>query len=401
MNPASTLTLANGFPLPAAAPARRAHGAVSEGLRLEIVRDDEGLRRLLPHWDDLLERNATRTPFMRRDWMELWWRQFADDHQPLIGAAWTARGELAALAPLVIGPGAATARRHLRHLAFFGGLGEVVAEGLDLMARPGCEPALDTLLDRLLASAKSAWDTAHFSFLDLASPHLDRLRRALERHAAEVCLANEQQSPLIRFGEGGWEDYLMQRSANFRKKFRRLAATAERAHRVSLREARDPAQAAELLGVLMQLHGERWSAEQSLFLQPRTRAFHAELAARWCPAQKAVLLALDFDGRPVAANYAFVEGGKIWDYQGGWSTADIELSPGKLIMAENIRWAMRHGLKEYDLLPGDIEYKRKWAGEHRLVADLEAVNPSSLRARIFHSMRAVKRAISHLLPRTP
>ncbi len=413
MNPASALPFSHEvrravgalatpvFSAPSSSPAAVSiseTNTAAASLRLEIVRDDAGLQRLLPHWDALLERNATRTPFMRRDWMELWWRHFSKDHQPLIGAAWTQKGELAALTPLAIGPGVASTRRHLRHLAFFGGLGEVVAEGLDLMALPGCETALDSLLDRLLTTARGAWDTAHFGFVDLASPHLERLRRALDRHAAEVRLVNEQKSPLIRFDGGGWDSYIMQRSGSFRKKYKNLVAGSARSHTVTVREARDTETAAALLNVLMNLHGERWTPDQSLFLQPRTRAFHEELAAHWCPQQRAALLVIDFDGRPVAANYAFVEGEKIWDYQGGWSVADIAHSPGKLIMAENIRWAMRHGLKEYDLLPGDVTYKKKWAKEHRMVADLEAVNPASLRARIFHSMRAVKRAITHLLP---
>lgn len=407
MLPASTLPLTDEAPHEAETAARARVPATAKragqnpplsGLRLEIARDDAAFERLLPHWDPLLERSAIRTPFMRRDWIELWWRHFARDHQAWIGAAWSREGELLALAPFAIGPGSAPARRHLRHLSFFGGLGEVVAEGLDLMALPGCETVLDSLLEHTLAAARHDWDTAHFGFLDLASPHLARLRCALERHASEVSLVNEQPSPLIRFDDGGWDSYIMQRSGSFRKKYRNLVADSGKAHRVTVREAHNTAESAALLNVLLRLHGERWTPEQSLFLQPRTRAFHSDLAARWCPVQRAALLVMDFDDRPVAANYAFVDGGKIWDYQGGWSVADIAFSPGKLIMAENIRWAMRQGLREYDLLPGDVEYKKKWAKEHRLVADLEAVNPSSLRARVFHSMRAVKRALTHLLP---
>ncbi len=405
MNPVSALNLGDGLRLEPGqatpgqlAPAMSARRPASVSLSMEIIRDGEGLQRLLPHWDALLEGNATRTPFMRRDWIELWWRHCAADHQPLIGAAWTQEGSLVAVVPFVIGPGAAPARRHLRHLAFLGGLGEVVAEGLDLLCLPSHEASLSTLLDKTLAAACGDWDTAHFGFLDLASHHFARLRNALERHASEVRLVNQQQSPLIRFNDGGWDAYLSQRSSSFRKKYRRLVAESEKAHRLTVREARQPQEAAGLLEILMNLHAERWTVGQSLFLQPRTRTFHEDLVARWCPHQKAVLLVIEFDGRPVAANYAFVENGRLWDYQGGWSLADIAHSPSKLILAENIRWAMRQGLREYDLLPGDVEYKKKWTKEHRLVADLEAVNPASLRARIFHSVRAVKRTLSQLLP---
>lgn len=409
MNPTAPPLLAGDHRLePVLAPLLRAPARAAKGeafskdrVRFEVVRDDDSLQRLFVHWDDLLDQNATRTPFMRQDWLALWWKHFARDHHPFIGAAWNREGDLVALAPFVIGPGTAATRRHLRHLSFFGGLGEVVAEGLDLMVRPGWESVLDPLLDHTLKAADHAWDAAHFGFLDLESPHIAHLHQALERHACDVRFLNEQPSPIIRFAEGGWDTYIMERSGSFRKKYRGLVADSEKNHRVTVRDATHPAEASALLDILMSLHGQRWTAEQSLFLQPRTRAFHADLATLWCPRQRAALLVIEFDGLPVAANYAFVEGTKIWDYQGGWSVDHIQYSPGKLIMAENIRWAMRHGLREYDLLPGDIEYKKKWAKEQRLVADLEAVNPSSLRALVFHSMRAVKRAITHLIPGSP
>jgi CelD/BcsL family acetyltransferase involved in cellulose biosynthesis len=107
---------------------------------------------------------------------------------------------------------------------------------------------------------------------------------------------------------------------------------------------------------------------------------------------------MDFLGEPVAANYAFVEGDKMWDYQGGWKLEHVELSPAKLLNAENIRRAIAHGIKEIDMLPGDLEYKSKWTGEVREVLDLVAFNPQSVRARVFQSIRTVKRVIEKVFP---
>ena len=133
-------------------------------------------------------------------------------------------------------------------------------------------------------------------------------------------------------------------------------------------------------------------------MSPATRAFHAALLERWCADRRALLLVLEFDGQPVAANYAFRHGDRLWDYQGGWNPAFIDLSPSKLILAENIRRAMALGVREMDMLPGDIAYKRKWTDEHRMLADLEAVNPRSMRAAVFQAMRAVKRSLNQFLP---
>jgi CelD/BcsL family acetyltransferase involved in cellulose biosynthesis len=367
------------------------------GLRFEISRDEAGLKSLAPHWDRLLDSGAVRTPFMRWDWMEIWWRHFSGQFRPAIGAVWTADGEVVAIVPFMIGGGTVSARRHLRHLTFLAGLGEVVAEGLDLMVRPGFEPVLDPLLDRLFAAIREDWDLAHFGFLDTASPHYDRLRRAINRHASDLQEVNAQASPVARFDEGGWDTYLMQRTGNFRKKYKRIVAESTRDYTVTFHEAETAEQAVAMMETLTALHGERWTADQSLFLQPRTRSFHAELAARWAGQKRVMLLVMAFDGTPVAANYAFIEGARLWDYQGGWKVEHIELSPSKLIIAENIRRAMQRGIQEYDLLPGDLEYKNKWAKEHRFLVDLEACNPTSFRAKLFRSMRSVKRSISKLI----
>jgi CelD/BcsL family acetyltransferase involved in cellulose biosynthesis len=368
------------------------------GLAFEVLRDGAGMRRLGAHWDGLLDRSGVRTPFMRWDWAELWWKEFGGDYRAVFGAAWEADGTLAALVPLVIGPGNTATRRRLRQLAYFGGLGEVVAEGLDCMALPGREGVLEPLMDRVFGEIRRDWDMAHFGFADEGSPYFGALRRALERHGEEVREGNRQASPVIRLEGRDWTEYLMERTGSFRKKYRRISMIAGTERGMCFREARRAEEAGPFMEQLFELHGSRWTEEQSLFLSPRARAFHRGLAERWVGTERAVVLLMDFDGEPVAANYAFLEDGRMWDYQGGWRKEHIELSPAKLINAENIRRAMERGVREIDMLPGDVEYKSKWTRERREVVDLEAVNPESVRARVFHSVRTVKRALESLFP---
>jgi hypothetical protein len=45
-----------------------------------------------------------------------------------------------------------------------------------------------------------------------------------------------------------------------------------------------------------------------------------------------------------------------------------------------------------------LEYKSKWTGEVREVLDLVAFNPQSVRARVFQSIRTVKRVIEKVFP---
>jgi CelD/BcsL family acetyltransferase involved in cellulose biosynthesis len=365
---------------------------------MEVLRDGAGLSRLAPHWERLLNESAVRTPFMSWDWADIWWKHFESDYRAVFGLAWDEDGRLLALVPFVIGPGQASARSHLRHLSYFAGLGDVVAEGLDCMALPGSEGLVGRLMSLIFEEIRGEWDTAHFGFSDESSPFFETLHHALQRYGADDELTNRQASPIIHLGEKGWDAYLMERSGNFRKKFRRISAAATADHQMSFREPGGETDVAKMVDELFELHGGRWTEDQSLFLRPRVRAFHHELAKRWIADRRIALLVMDFLGEPVAANYAFAEGGRMWDYQGGWKAEHIELSPAKLLNAENIRRAMALGIREIDMLPGDLEYKSKWTGVFREVVDLHAINPNSVRARVFQSIRTVKRVIENIFP---
>ena len=379
-----------------AKPAVRA--ASNAELRLEVLRDREGMEQLASHWDNLLSKSAVRTPFMNWDWAEIWWKHFESDYKAVFGVAWGEDGRLVALVPFIVGPGQTSTRKHLRELAYFGGLGEVVSEGLDCMALPGHEALLGRLMGLVFESIRGEWDSAYFGFADESSPYFQTLHQALQKYGTGDELTNRQASPIIHLGDKAWDSYLMERSGNFRKKFRRISAAATAEFQMSFREPVGEEDVGHFVEELLALHGGRWTEEQSLFLRPRARAFHHELAKRWINERRVVLLVMDFLGEPVAANYAFAEGGKMWDYQGGWKLEHIELSPAKLLNAENIRRAMAHGIKEIDMLPGDLEYKSKWTGVSREVVDLVAINPQSVRARVFQSIRMVKRVIEKVFP---
>jgi CelD/BcsL family acetyltransferase involved in cellulose biosynthesis len=338
---------------------------------------------------------------MRWDWLELWWHHAADDAQIVISTARDANGHLLALVPLMIRPYGEGRRRHLRELTYLGGSGEIDADGLEAMVRPGREHLLAPCWDLALASVKYDWDIAHFSYLDRASPLTRYLTDALDRRGISRTEINPLPSRYIPLPQD-WESYAKTRSKNFRKKLARLNREAADRFKVEIRLPENAASASVMFRQLLDLHAERWSVSQSLFLQPRTQAFHNDLIQRWITLGRIVLMVMTFDGAPVAANYAFIDHGRLWDYQGGWRTDYAAFCPSKLILQANISLAMERGVKEYDFLPGPNPYKISWCPEQREVFDLEGFNQHSFRATIYTSMRTLKRAITSLLPvRTP
>ena len=68
----------------------------------------------------------------------------------------------------------------------------------------------------------------------------------------------------------------------------------------------------------------------------------------------------------IAAIFAFQYRDKLLYYQAGYDPAYSKYSPGLTLMALVIEYAISKGLKEYDFLRGDEEYKWKWTNDYRM-----------------------------------
>ena len=89
--------------------------------------------------------------------------------------------------------------------------------------------------------------------------------------------------------------------------------------------------------------------------------------------------------------YDFLYGRRLLVFQGGWAPELGMLAPGKLLTGYSIQWCIENGLREYDFLAGDADYKRAWSTDVRRLVDLELSHPRSVRAKAYTTMRAMKR----------
>jgi CelD/BcsL family acetyltransferase involved in cellulose biosynthesis len=105
------------------------------------------------------------------------------------------------------------------------------------------------------------------------------------------------------------------------------------------------------------------------------------------------MLFLEVDGEILAGRYDFAYGGKCWNFQGGWVPGHEKLSLGKMLLMEEVKWCVERGLNEYDFLAGEASYKDEWATGRRELARVEAINPHSMRGRLFFMLRRLKRML--------
>ena len=364
--------------------------AGEEVLSLEIIRTVERMRELEPWWDRLLEQSATRTPFLRWDWVSLWWEECRGTAELAVVVVRGRSGIPCAIAPLMIDHGDSTMSRPLRQLAFLGGLGSVCGQRLDFMVPRGREPQLTPILCKGLRTLECQWDRVRLNRLPAESPNLPHIMSALKKYGIGIGVLTRHPCRLLTI-PASWNDYEQKQSGAWRSKFRRRwkSLTGELGGRPLLAGADAPAD--KVTEALFELHRHHWPDGVSEFTTPESLRFHRRLAPRWIEEGRAWMPYLEVNGKPAAVIYGLIEGDEFFQYQMGWDPAYQKISPGKLAMRWCVERCIAAGLRVLDLLPGEFAYKEEWSDHQREVLDLEAFRESSLRGFLFRAFRCAKR----------
>lgn len=355
-----------------------------DALTLDLVRDEAGFFALEPFWDVLVDQMATRSPFLRWDWMRLWWEECGTGAQLVIAVLRDVEGVPQAIAPLMLARENDLARRHLVTLAFLGGFGDAHGERLDFIVPAGREDDLAPRLCGLLTLLREECDIVRLNFLPQESANTPHILAALEKTFVRAGVLNRHPSRVITL-PSSWQEIEARHSAGWRSNLRR------RSKAFAVRHMHWPVHAFD---ELCRLHACHFSAEVSSFTHPASIRFHRRLAECWMPQGRAIMPMLESGGAVVAAIYGFIERDEFFQYQMGWDDTFTRLSPGRVVLRSCIVESIRLGLRAFDMLPGDYEYKRQWSDATRWLLDLEAHNPSSWRASTFHALRAVRRRLA-------
>jgi CelD/BcsL family acetyltransferase involved in cellulose biosynthesis len=289
-------------------------------------------------WSALAE--ASGSVFATPEWTEVWWRHFGAGQRLRVGVARAAGGRAVAVVPLVRG------RTGPLRVVRFAGHGPADQLG------PVCDPNDMDLgaeaLRQAMAAMPGGWDVFVGDYLPGDQGWDARLGGTVLRRF---------ESPVLRFEGRTWDEYLRERSRNFREQATRRERKLAREHDLRFRLTTSAAELTRDLDALFALHGSRWSAGSNF---SRVEAFHREFAAVALARGWLRLWRLDLDGRTMAAWLGFRFGGAESYYQAGRDPS-AEGSVGFVLLVHTIRSAREDGVQEYRFLRGDEEYKGRFA----------------------------------------
>lgn len=316
-------------------------------LKLQLLDYEGALSELKGAWQQL-HREAEAPPFLRWEWMSLWWDVYRARGDRLHLIAIRAGNELVALAPFYLQQEQGDCLRFL-------GTGEaereeVCSEYLDLMIRPGYEARSYELIAEFLLSTARRWQWIRFDRV-LPDAHLDRLIRRLGKRCAVL---SEPMGWRYRISlPPAYDDWLQQLSASARSKLRKCERKFLTLSGYDAETPETPDEAERVLDELSRLHAARWSrrGHSGVFAAPRFNAYHRQLCRMLAGDEALQLRLYTIADVPVAGFYGLRDHGTTHYYQSGF---DIErfgrFSPLFVAHCREIAAAIERGDKYYDFM---------------------------------------------------
>jgi CelD/BcsL family acetyltransferase involved in cellulose biosynthesis len=305
-------------------------------------------------WSTLVTADPAGTFFHTPQYLKLYWEEFGAESDHLLLAFAEEDG---------VPVGAAAFELAGTTLRFLGGT--EVTDYLGLVALPEAQPAvakeLFAGLDRL--------DT--WTELDLRGQPVDRgwlglLAEAARAQGFDVEVAEEPNgvAPFLPL-PGSYEQYLGRLPAKLRheikRKARRLEAEAGPWH-ICL-ATQDNLE--EFLDRFVELHHTS-EGPKGVFLQPGMEIFFRRLGEAFLPRGIFNLTFIELEGhRKLAGTIGFRFEGTTSLYNSAFDRAFEAVSPGMVLVAEDIRIAIEAGCSGFDLLKGDYAYKYRFGAEPR------------------------------------
>jgi CelD/BcsL family acetyltransferase involved in cellulose biosynthesis len=331
---------------------------------VQVIRSAEELERLAQEWNKLLKNSACHVPFLRHEYLSVWWRTQGGGEWPrgelYVVTVRDAAGELYGIAPMFL-------TENLESQAALMLLGSIeISDYLDVIApRANLDGFINVLFDFLDSSQAPAWQVLDWYNLLEGSATLKALQSAADAHAWKYSSENIQHAPYVPL-PGNWEAYLAGIDKKQRHEIRRKMRRIER-HPEPVRWyiVKDRTRLLEEIEDFLNLMSQDTAKEEFLSgaMQDQMRlALQAAYEAGWLQ-----LAFLEVGGRKAAGYLNFDYDNHIWLYNSGIDFSYSSLSPGWVLLGHLLKWANEQGRAAFDFMRGDESYKYRFGGVDRFV----------------------------------
>jgi len=341
-------------------------------------------------WNRLVEARGAG-PFNRHEWVRAWIGNFAPAAKLVVLTARDQAGRLVAVLPLVAERGLVcglptrqlVAAANTHSCGFDMTAEDPKAAGRAFLAHLLGKPGWQLLRIIDVPEGGNAWQIYHAA-TELGLP---------------VGAWESQRSPYLSF-PSSYDELLMGKSPLFRANLRRRRRQLERLGTLSVQRVTNDSMLVERLEEGFALEQSGWKGEggTAIAQDRQTRAFYTELAFGAARHGYLSLFFLRLDGRPIAFHYGLAHHGIYYVPKLAYDESLTGCSPGLVLLDEAIKDGIARGLRGYDFLGAEAEWKNKWSSRvqpnHWLFIFRDTGFGHALRKAKFDWVPVAKRAFS-------
>ncbi len=363
--------------------------------------EPDGIERLAETWARLWAETLPPPPMLELVWVQEWWRLHRNKGQLLLIVARDEHGAPRGIAPLYLrAPRPDGANSLLRSVRFLGQgeneVDEVRGEYMTWLAAPGALSAVTQAVVEALKKHARLWDRLDFDCLRESTRIHEELPESL---SAATTRRTRTAAPAYRSPALPLAAYLARiPSQKMRYQCRRALRQAETEGAVFVRASSD-VEAEVMLDALAELHQRQWHkrGQPGVFSSALFTGFHRRMIRRYRQDGRLWLVGLRRGTEWMAVRYHIQAGSCLYDYISG-VVNDGEravLKPGIVLHLHTIDAAAAAGLRTYDFMGGDYEYKRRLAVEAGEMVSIELLGAGA-RARAWGAARGLWRRLRPL-----
>ena len=296
---------------------------------------------LAAEWDDLADRTSA-PPFLRPGWFAAWEEAFGAASLEVLAVR--RHGRLAGVLPLQRRRATVSSLTNV-HTPAYAPVVEDEQAAKELGHVLAGRGALQIVLEHVDADA----------------PALQACLAPLRARGCRLLTRTMNLSPYVSL-DGDVSDFERGLRAKRRSNLRRVRRRLESRGALSLEVADGGERLDELLAEGFRVEAAAWKEGGGTAISSRreTRRFYTA-AARWAAEKGMLRLAyLRLDGRPVAFDYCLEGDGCHYLLKTGYDPAYRSDAPGMLMRYEMIRRAFELGLRSYEFLGANQEWKLEW-----------------------------------------
>lgn len=338
------------------ASSRSATMTVSEQCTVSVIEKECEFNLLEQSWNDLLE-EADVTVFQTFEWQRTWWKYYGKGKK-LYCLVFELGGRVVGIAPMFREDITLAGIRVATRLQF---IGAGISDYLQPIISIPHEATVLGAFIRHLRAASASWDVLDIRDVSERFSLLKTLPPLLEYSSIDVRTYRGNECPQADLPET-WEQFVRRLSSNMRHNLKRKTERLQKYFQWEVEVFRDPGDdLAGAVGEFVKLHGQRWKSfgYPSAFDEEHCRLFHQEVARKLALRGWLRLLFLKVNGDRVATSFDFNFRDRIYVYlsHAHAPAGVMKLSPAFILRCSAIRQGIVEGMKTYDFLRGNEDYK--------------------------------------------